>query len=134
MPEPPFTAEAVSAITAHMNDDHAYETLVICRALGGVPDASAARMTGVDSGGGDYAALVGGAETAVRIPWSHDLTERSQVRREVVRMYREACDRLGCHPTARTPATAEIRNHIPRIPRPPPGDPFLGRTGRFALA
>ncbi|MBB5996771.1 DUF2470 domain-containing protein [Streptomonospora salina] len=98
MPEPPFTAEAVSAITAHMNDDHAYETLVICRALGGVPDASAARMTGVDSGGGDYAALVGGAETAVRIPWSHDLTERSQVRREVVRMYREACDRLGLPP------------------------------------
>ncbi|KIH98670.1 hypothetical protein LP52_12010 [Streptomonospora alba] len=98
MPDTPFTAEAVSAITAHMNDDHAYETLVICRALGGVPGAAEARMTGLDSGGGDYAALVGGAEVAVRIPWSQELAERSQVRREVVRMYREACDRLGLAP------------------------------------
>ncbi|MFD0776037.1 DUF2470 domain-containing protein [Streptomonospora algeriensis] len=106
MPDTPFTAEVVSAITAHMNDDHAYETLVICRALGGVPDASAARMTGVDKGGGDYTALVGGAEAAVRIPLSQELTERSQVRREVVRMYREARERLGLPPVG-----AEAEGH-----------------------
>ncbi|GAB3446946.1 hypothetical protein GCM10027570_18630 [Streptomonospora sediminis] len=100
MPTAPFTADAVAAITAHMNEDHPQETLVICRALGGVPTATAARMTGLDSAGGDYAAVVGGAEAAVRIPWSAELTERGQVRREVVRMYRDSCDLLGIAPGA----------------------------------
>ncbi|MUL40862.1 DUF2470 domain-containing protein [Streptomonospora sp. PA3] len=81
-----------------MNRDHPQETLAICRALGGVPRASAARMTGVDEAGGDYVAVVDGAEAAVRIPWSQRLVERAQVRREVVRMYREACELLGTAP------------------------------------
>ncbi|GAA1784391.1 MULTISPECIES: DUF2470 domain-containing protein [Streptomonospora] len=103
MPETPFTAEVVSAITRHMNEDHPGETLAICRALGGVPGATSARMTGVDSEGGDYAAVVGGTEAAVRIRWSEPLTERAQVRREVVRMYREACERLGGSPGGEGP-------------------------------
>ncbi|QBI53868.1 DUF2470 domain-containing protein [Streptomonospora litoralis] len=98
VPSTPFTAEVVSAITAHMNGDHPQETLAICRALGGVPEATAARMTGVDAAGGDYLATVDGAEAAVRIPWSQELTERGQVRREVVRMYRDACELLGIAP------------------------------------
>ncbi|MFC7330274.1 DUF2470 domain-containing protein [Marinactinospora rubrisoli] len=83
------------AITRHMNEDHAADTLLICRALGGVPAATAARMTGLDATGGDFAATVAGTEVPVRIPWSAPLTERAQVRREVVRMYQEARARLG---------------------------------------
>ncbi|RCV56707.1 hypothetical protein DEF23_01890 [Marinitenerispora sediminis] len=78
-----------------MNDDHADDTLLICRALGGVPSATAARMVGLDATGGDFAATVDGAEVAVRLAWSAPLTERAQVRHEVVRMYREARARLG---------------------------------------
>ncbi|MDA0565366.1 DUF2470 domain-containing protein [Streptomonospora sp. S1-112] len=96
----PFTPEVVRAVTAHMNDDHPRETLIICRALGGHPDAASARMVGLDTEGGDYRAVVGGAEVAVRIPWSRPLTERAQVRAEVVRMYRESCDLLGVSPGA----------------------------------
>ncbi|WP_333563834.1 DUF2470 domain-containing protein [Nocardiopsis endophytica] len=99
-PDSPFAPEVVRAVTAHMNDDHAEDTLLICRALGGVPEASAARMTGLDDVAGEYTAEVGGEEVAVRIPWSRRLTERAEIRREVVRMYKEACERLGVEPHA----------------------------------
>ncbi|WP_028647733.1 DUF2470 domain-containing protein [Nocardiopsis sp. CNT312] len=98
MPSDPFSPSVVDAVTAHMNGDHPEDTLVICRALGDVPEATAARMTGLDGEGGDYAATVDGTERAVRIPWSAPLTERAQIRAEVVRMYEEACARLGLTP------------------------------------
>ncbi|GAB3695773.1 DUF2470 domain-containing protein [Nocardiopsis oceani] len=98
MPTNPFAPEVVTAVTEHMNGDHPQDTLVICRALGGQPDATAARMTGLDGEGGDYAVTVDGTERSVRIPWGEPLTERAQIRLEVVRMYKEACDKLGLPP------------------------------------
>ncbi|MBG6089997.1 hypothetical protein IW256_004110 [Actinomadura viridis] len=111
----------VRQITRHMNDDHAEDCAAICRALGGRPGAHAARMTGLDADGIDFVALMdpageppgdegqeggsgagsGGAgrEVPVRIPWSRRLTERAQVRHEVVRMAAEARAALG--PAAR---------------------------------
>ena len=98
MPTNPFSPEVVTAVTDHMNGDHPEDTLVICRALGGQPDATAARMTGLDGEGGDYAVTVDGTERSVRIPWGDPLTERAQIRLEVVRMYKEACAKLGRPP------------------------------------
>ncbi|WP_150242459.1 DUF2470 domain-containing protein [Nocardiopsis quinghaiensis] len=99
MPSPhPFPPETVAAVTAHMNGDHPEDTLLICRALGGLPEATAARMTGLDGDGGDYAVTADGTEHAVRIPWARPLTERAQIRTEVVRMYQEACEKLGTAP------------------------------------
>lgn len=94
----PFAPEVVTAVTSHMNGDHPEDTLLICRALGGRPDATAARMTGLDGEGGDYAVTVDGAEYQVRIPWARPLTERAQIRVEVVRMYEQACAKLGVAP------------------------------------
>ena len=85
----PFTGDVVDQIMRHMNDDHAADCLTICRALGGRPGATAARMTGMDADGIEFAVTDGGAEHAVRIPFSERLTERVQVRREVVRMTEE---------------------------------------------
>ncbi|MFF8765637.1 DUF2470 domain-containing protein [Nocardiopsis dassonvillei] len=100
-PSNPFSPEVVAAVTAHMNGDHPEDTLLICRALGGQPEATAARMTGLDGDGGDYAVTVDGTEHAVRVPWARPLTERAQIRAEVVRMYQEACNRLGVTPRGR---------------------------------
>ncbi|TYB41425.1 DUF2470 domain-containing protein [Actinomadura chibensis] len=86
----PFTEDVVRQIARHMNDDHAADCLTICRALGGRPGATAARVTGLDADGIDFAVMDGGAERDVRIPFSERLTERPQVRREVVRMTEEA--------------------------------------------
>ena len=108
MPSPsPFSADVVSAVTAHMNGDHPEDTLLICRALGGAPDATAARMTGLDGDGGDYAVTVDGAERTVRVPWGQPLTERPQIRAEVVRLYQEACARLGVTPRDQHPTGTE---------------------------
>ncbi|MFD0684302.1 DUF2470 domain-containing protein [Actinomadura fibrosa] len=95
MEQPPFTAGVVAAITRHMNEDHAEDTVFIVRALGGRPDAATAAMTGMDADGADFTAEVDGRPVAVRIPWSRRLTERAEVRAEVVRMYDEARAALG---------------------------------------
>ncbi|GLU46001.1 DUF2470 domain-containing protein [Nocardiopsis ansamitocini] len=94
----PFAPEVVRAVIAHMNDDHPEDTLLIVRALGGLPDATAARMTGLDGTVGVYAGTVDGDETTVQIPWSEPITERAQIRTEVVGLYEQACSRLGLPP------------------------------------
>ena len=99
----PFGPEVVAQIAAHMNGDHADDNVLIVRALGGVPEATAARMTGMDPEAMIFAATLGepgtatprGIEVVVRVPFAERLTERRQVRAEAVRMYREACEKLG---------------------------------------
>ena len=44
----PFPQEVVEAITRHMNADHAEDSLLIVRSLGDLPEATEARMTGLD--------------------------------------------------------------------------------------
>ena len=93
--ESPFSEGVIAAITRHMNVDHADDSLLICRSLGGQPEATSATMTGMDPGGIDFAVMVAGHAVPARVPWSRPITERGQVRAEVVRMYHEACDALG---------------------------------------
>ncbi|OUC93835.1 DUF2470 domain-containing protein [Streptosporangium minutum] len=91
----PFTPEVVNAIKRHMNDDHGDDALLICKGLGGQPEATGATTTGVDAEAIEFVAVVGGQDVVVRVPWSTTLTERAQVRTEVVRLYQEACAALG---------------------------------------
>jgi hypothetical protein len=100
MSDTPFTPDVVAAVTAHMNGDHPEDSLLICRSLGGRPEATAAKMVGLDADGADFEVTEGDGAVAVRIPWSDRLTERAQVRLEVVRMYQEACAQLGVEPRA----------------------------------
>ena len=81
-----------------MNDDHVEDSLLIVRSLGGQPGASAAAMTGLDAEAAIFTATVEGLEHTVRVPWSVPLSERAQIRIEVVRMYHEACAALGIEP------------------------------------
>jgi putative heme iron utilization protein len=94
----PFPPEVVAQIASHMNDDHADDNVLIVRGLGGMHSATAARMSGLDADGIEFAAAVNGVEVPVRIPFRERLTERRQVRAETVRMYREACAALGVEP------------------------------------
>ncbi|MEV3935542.1 biliverdin-producing heme oxygenase [Glycomyces sp. NPDC049804] len=86
----PFEPEVIAAICHHMNTDHAADTLVICQGTGGRRGAESARMTGFDGEGADFAAVVGGVEVPVRIDWAAPLSERAEVRPEIVRLFTES--------------------------------------------
>ncbi|GAA2796821.1 DUF2470 domain-containing protein [Saccharopolyspora taberi] len=94
----PFDQQVVDAVVRHMNEDHAADSLLIVRALGGLPEATSATATGVDGEAISFDAQAGEGGVEVRIPWSRPLTERAEIRAEVVRMHREACDILGVPP------------------------------------
>lgn len=91
---PTFAPEVVEAIRRHMNDDHPDDCLRMVQGLGGV-DATAATMTGLDADRARFTATTASGEVDVELPWSERLTERAQVRTEVVRMHQEACRALG---------------------------------------
>jgi putative heme iron utilization protein len=85
-----FTPEVTAQIARHMNEDHAADNVLICRALGGQPDATEARVSELDADGMTFVATVEGRPVPVRIPFSTRLTERRQVRAEVIRMHAQA--------------------------------------------
>jgi Protein of unknown function (DUF2470) len=94
----PFSAEVVQAVADHMNRDHRDDSLLIVRALGRRPQATAATVTDVDGAAITFDAEVDGRHEVVRVPWSAPITERSRIRPEVVRMYNESCASLGLEP------------------------------------
>jgi hypothetical protein len=97
-----ITPDVVAAVRNHMNTDHADDCVVICRGLGGQPEATRATVSDVDADAIYFDATVGGQVVSVRIPFQQRITERAQIRHEVVRMYHEACDRLGIPMAERT--------------------------------
>lgn len=94
-----FDEAALAGVLGHMNRDHLDDNLLIARAFGD-PDAVGATMTGFDGDGGDWdVATTAGGTTALRVAWPGGaITERREVRREIVALYDAACHRLGVEP------------------------------------
>lgn len=106
-----FAPAIVTAVLHHMNDDHADDNLLFARAFGD-GTAVSARMVGVDGNGGDWVYVVEGGEgTGERVPaeqlpaehplrlnWRSSITERAQIRQEIVALYDRACAALGVPP------------------------------------
>ncbi|THV42297.1 biliverdin-producing heme oxygenase [Glycomyces buryatensis] len=95
MNENPFSDDVIAAICKHMNTDHASDTLVMCQGAGDRPEATEASMTGLDAHGGDYVVVVDGEAETIRIPWARKLSERAEVRPEVVRIFTESQAQLS---------------------------------------
>lgn len=95
-----FGADVLTGVLSHMNGDHEDDNLLIARAFGPAGDIVAATMAGFDGDGGDWIARrAGGDDVAIRVPWpSGPISERPEVRREIVALYDEACRRLGLTP------------------------------------
>jgi hypothetical protein len=90
-----FPEPVVAAVLAHMNDDHTHDSLLIVRAFA-LPDAVDATMTGFDGDGGVWSATTADGTEEVRVAWpAAPITERAEVRREIVALYDAACERLG---------------------------------------
>ncbi|QLD12047.1 DUF2470 domain-containing protein [Microbacterium oleivorans] len=94
-----FDEAAISGVLGHMNDDHRDDNLLIARAFG-EPEAVSSTMTFFDGDGGDWqATLPGGDVRELRVAWpGGSITERREVRREIVALYDAACERLGLEP------------------------------------
>jgi Protein of unknown function (DUF2470) len=92
-----FTPDAVDAVLAHMNDDHRDDNVLIVRAFAG-RDVTSAVMSDVDARGATWHYTAEGEQLELHIPWSSELTERPQVRREIVALYDAACAQLGVEP------------------------------------
>jgi len=94
---PTFSPDVVAAVLRHMNDDHTGDSLLISRAFGSL-DADSATMTDLDENGGTFTYSVGDEDHTVVVPWTTPISERPEIRREVVVMYERACAVLGVEP------------------------------------
>ena len=80
-----------------MNDDHVDDSLLIARAFGS-SDADTASMTDLDENGGTFVYTVGAEQHSLTVPWTAPISERPEIRREVVVLYDRACAVLGVEP------------------------------------
>lgn len=95
-----FDDAARSGVLGHMNGDHSADNLLIAQAFGPERNVVAARMVDFDGDGGRWEAdLPAGGSIEVSVRWpGGPITERPEVRREIVALYDAACARLGVEP------------------------------------
>ena len=88
----------VAGVTGHMNEDHLEDSLLIARAFG-YPEATASKMTGVTGQAGIWLVTDPAGEHEAEIAWpGAPISERPQIRRQVVELYKAACKVLGVSP------------------------------------
>lgn len=88
-----------------MNDDHVDDNLLIARAFSGA-DVVSSEMVGFDGEAGIWqitraseADATAEASETLSVPWpGGSITERREVRREIVALYDAACEKLGLTP------------------------------------
>ncbi|MDE0546401.1 DUF2470 domain-containing protein [Microbacterium sp. C7(2022)] len=95
-----FDDAVVTAVLAHMNDDHTDDNLLIARAFAPSFTAVTSTMIGFDGERGQWRiATDEGEEHTIEVPWPGGaISERPEVRREIVALYDEACARLNITP------------------------------------
>ncbi len=95
-----FDADALAGVLGHMNNDHADDNLLIARAFSPIADIIQAQMLTFDGDAGQWHVIAADdTEDVIRVPWlGGPITERREVRREIVALYDAACARLGVEP------------------------------------
>ena len=88
--QPDPVATAAAAAIAHLNADHGDALLTIAQALGGYPDATFARCSGIDRRGIDLALDTPRGRAPARVSFSATLTESTQLRAATVELTRRA--------------------------------------------
>jgi putative heme iron utilization protein len=96
-PDDPVSRGAERAI-AHLNDDHADALLEMARALGGAPQATAARCLDADRTGLDLVAETAAGETPVRVAYDEPIGGPEELRKATVKLAHRARAQLGNGP------------------------------------
>ncbi|MBL3688608.1 DUF2470 domain-containing protein [Leucobacter chromiireducens subsp. chromiireducens] len=100
----------VAAVTGHMNGDHTDDNLLIARAFG-YPEAMASTMVGVTGDAGVWRVVDPAGEHELSVAWpAGAISERPEIRREVVALYNAACEKLGV-PAREEHAPAAAADH-----------------------
>jgi hypothetical protein len=93
-PNDPVSQGAAGAI-AHLNDDHADALLDMARAIGGRPEAIAARCLDADRAGLDLIATTPAGEVDVRVPYEEPIDGPEGLRKATVTLAQRARAELG---------------------------------------
>ncbi len=78
-----FDPEIITGVCGYMNANQAENNLVMVQWLGGLREATSATMVGFDETGVDFDVRVGDTETAVRLPWTREISTRDEVREQL---------------------------------------------------
>lgn len=76
----------VERICDHMNAEHADDVLRLAKVFGDAPEATSARMTGLDAEGIHLEAVAGGTTVALRIEFDTPLRTPDDARTSLVEM------------------------------------------------
>jgi len=94
-----------------MNGDHPEDNLLIARVFGR-PEATASTMIGLDGTAGVWRVTDASGENELRVAWpGGEITDRPAVRREIVALYRAACEKLGVTPREEEAPAASAHPH-----------------------
>jgi len=94
MTEDPVSRGAARAI-AHLNGDHPDALLEMAQALGGCPEATAARCVNADRTGLDLVATTPDGERPVRVEYEEPIEGPEGLRKATVRLAQKARRALG---------------------------------------
>jgi heme oxygenase (biliverdin-IX-beta and delta-forming) len=90
----PVSRRAARAIE-HLNDDHDDALLEMAQALGGCPEATAARCVDADRTGLDLLVMTPAGERAVRVDYDEPIDEPQGLRKATVKLAQKARAELG---------------------------------------
>lgn len=83
-------SEGAGRAIAHLNEDHDDALLDMVRAIGGCPEAVAARCVDADRTGLDLIAETPGGETEVRVPYEEPIDGPEGLRKATVKLAHRA--------------------------------------------
>lgn len=83
-------SEGAERAIAHLNDDHADALLDMARALGGCPEATAARCVDADRAGLDLIARTAAGEVGVRVAYDEPIDAPEGLRKATVKLAQRA--------------------------------------------
>ena len=86
-------AGAGGSVVEHMNDDHGDANLMYVQVLADLPDATTAKMVGIDRYGVTLTAETPGGPRMARVPFEQPLTDADQARPAVIDLLTEARNR-----------------------------------------
>lgn len=93
-PDDPVSRGAERAVN-HLNDDHADALLEMAQALGGCPEATAARCLDADRTGLDLLVQTPEGEREVRVSYEEPIEEPAGLRKATVKLAQKARAELG---------------------------------------